>query len=203
MTHLKIVPALKMTSGIPEDSSVNTFHVDCDLGSYDPNDFVPIFKGFYDTFYGRLANTVAQNGHSLKIYDMTDPEPRAPIVDALWNLAGAPGGTPMPSEVALCLSFQAARESGLPQARRRGRVYLGPFGTAANNNGRPSTDCINDVAAAGQYLLDASLLATEWTWAVYSQVDNALVFVINGWVDNAWDTQRRRGVTPTARTTFE
>jgi hypothetical protein len=42
-----------------------------------------------------------------------------------------------------------------------------------------------------------------WTWIVVSEVAGLNdVIVTNGWVDNAFDIQRRRGVTPTSRSTF-
>jgi hypothetical protein len=51
-------------------------------------------------------------------------------------------------------------------------------------------------------LLDASQAATAWKWAVYSTVNATGVEVTNGWVENAWDTQRRRGRIATVRTVF-
>jgi len=39
-------------------------------------------------------------------------------------------------------------------------------------------------------------------WIVYSTVDQAGHEVIGGWVDNAWDIQRRRGELSTSRLTF-
>jgi hypothetical protein len=48
----------------------------------------------------------------------------------------------------------------------------------------------------------AAIASASWDWVVYSPTDDAYHEVANGWVDNAWDTQRRRGYKPTSRTTF-
>lgn len=101
----------------------------------------------------------------------------------------------------MVLSFQADKVSGLPQARRRGRVYFGPLGGAAEASGRPGTTLLSAVVAFGAALLSESNLA-DWTWVVYSTVNNGGAPVTNGWVDNSFDTQRRRGLEWTARTTF-
>jgi len=61
---------------------------------------------------------------------------------------------------------------------------------------------VDKLRGAATYLKGASDAAADWTWVVYSTVDNAMYPVDNGWVDNSWDTQRRRGVKPTARYTF-
>jgi hypothetical protein len=37
---------------------------------------------------------------------------------------------------------------------------------------------------------------------LYSRTSGSSVLIDNGWVDNAPDIQRRRGIDPSARTTF-
>lgn len=203
MTHLRIIHSLNMVSGIPEDRAVNVYHVDA-LTLPDPyEDIAAAFKGAYDGFRSQFPSTVAQDLHNLRIYNMTDPEPRAPVYEEDYSFTSAPDGVPTASELAICVSFQGARVSGTPQARRRGRVYLGPTERdSSTTSGRPNSTLINAAAAFGQYILDASESNVEWTWCVYSTVDDELVPVTNGWVDNAYDVQRRRGLAPNARTTF-
>jgi len=135
---------------------------------------------------------------------MDDDTPRAPIYDDTFDLGSNPTGDSLPPEIALCVSFQGARVSGTSQARRRGRVYLGPVREDDNSSvGVPGSSVINDATAFGNFLLGASIADADYTWSVYSTVDNALVTVTNGWVDNAWDVQRRRGLSPTTRVTFD
>lgn len=153
-----------------------------------------------DQFFSNMVRV--SNGLTLKSYDMADPEPRAPLLEDSYNLTIS-NSDPLPAEVSLVLSFQALQESGVPQARRRGRVYL-PFMQSSQNlpAGRPSTTLINGVIDAASDLVDAGKDDPYFDWAVFSTVDQDFGLVNNGWVDNEWDTQRRRGRDATFRTTF-
>ena len=161
-------------------------------------------QGVYTAMRLQMSNLTRQNGHEYKIYDTADPEPRAPILEGSWNFSAAIVNNPMPPEVAICLSFQGSKISGQPQSRRRGRVYL-PFIQLSGGgaDGRPTAGVVTAAVNAGASLLAASVAATTWSWVVassYTPADGAIVQ--NGWVDNEWDTQRRRGRVSTARTTF-
>lgn len=203
MAHYKALVRIGMDSGIPEDAVVNTFHADCLVLPNGYEDFVDALEGMYQILDSSLSSRVDPSAVTCKVYKMSDPEPRAPVYEKTFT-GLTTGTTAEIPEVALCLSFQGARESGESQARRRGRVYIGPLGQAHISSTDPGvySGLISNLASAGQFLLDASELSTEWTWCVYSVRDNALVPVTNGWVDNAWDIQRRRGTAPTSRTTF-
>ena len=50
-----------------------------------------------------------------------------------------------------------------------------------------------------QDLKDCTNAAQLGVWSV---ANNDLVLANDGWVDNSWDTQRRRGLDTTARTTW-
>jgi hypothetical protein len=101
------------------------------------------------------------------------------------------------------LSFQGTPLSGTPQSRRRGRIYFGPFRTSGlNTQGRPAAGLITSLVNAGDALLAASDAAANWQWVIWSPTTGLEVGVANGWVDDEFDTQRRRGRVPTARTTF-
>jgi len=162
------------------------------------------FKAFYDTMRTYFGDTVAQNGHEIKWYDLsfTTP-PNYPIHTSTFNLISNPGVDGMPSEVALCLSFQGEKVPGFPQRRRRGRIYFGPIVSTASAGGRPTSAIITALAGAGDALATA-LPANSMVGnlAVWSPSDAAAVVVTDGWVDNAFDTQRRRGVERTSRTTW-
>lgn len=158
---------------------------------------------FYTAIDTQMSNLVlGTNGLRMKSYDLADPEPRAPVLTAQSNLTT--GSAPMPTEVSLVMSFQAAQSSGVPQSRRRNRVYL-PFiiQSANGTDARPNVTIINTVQAAAAALLAASGPSSgDWQWVVYSPTDSAFDLVDNGWIDNEWDTQRRRGRLATSRTTF-
>lgn len=204
MAHIKVQHTLAMASGIPTDSVVNTFHFALTEVSPPYSDVADVLEACYDNFRSQFPALVAQDGHTLKFYDMSDPEPRAPVYERTYSLTSAPEGVPTAPELAICLSFQGTRLSGQPQARRRGRVYLGPTERDSSTTaGRPNSSLVNAAVAFGQYLLEASNLAgPDWTWCIYSTRNEGLVPVFSGWVDNEYDVQRRRGLQPTARTTF-
>ena len=99
-------------------------------------------------------------------------------------------------------------------SRRRGRIYLGPLAAVAadSSTGRPNTSFVTAIKnAAAAYLASVTTDGT-FTWVVHSHTTGASpgtydetgnsVTVNQGWVDNAWDTQRRRGMAPTTRSAF-
>lgn len=193
--------ALQMDSGVPEDRAVNTWWCIADdltaLGL-----FVTQLGTFYQAIDNYLSSAVNTTGHVIKSYDMADPEPRAPVL-VVTGTTLTTGTTAMPAEVATCMSFQAVQQSGQSQARRRGRVYIGPLAqNTLHSSGTPEGAWTSALVAAGQALLDASDAAATWSWAVYSRVDQTAISVSNGWVDNAFDTQRRRGPVASARAIF-
>lgn len=159
---------------------------------------------FYQAVDVRISTLAGStNALQYKHYDLADPEPRAPVLTGQASLS--PSGAPLPPEVALVMSFQAAQASGVPQSRRRNRIFLPFFNTGSNGaDGRPASAAITDVANAGAALLAASgpNAATDWVWVVYSPLTDTYEEVANGWCDNEWDTQRRRGRVRTSRTTF-
>lgn len=148
------------------------------------------------------ALVLATNGLQIKCYNMADPEPRALLFTNQYTLFPS-GGDPLPTECAICLSYSADPISGVPISRLRGRVYL-PFLMEGNNgaDGRPNSGLLNAVESFGQNFLDAGVGALTWVWVQHSVVNDNFNIVMRGFVDNEWDTQRRRGRRRTARQTF-
>jgi len=148
----------------------------------------------------RLASTA-----TVKVYDLADPTPRVPIVTIPW--AGLTwGATAFPSEVAACASYKAAPVGGVPAGRLRGRIYVGPLGRDSSVNDSTAADRLNGdfivaLNAAMLRLASASSLATG-IWVVYSPTAGTSAPVTNGYVDSAFDTQRRRGEAAIERTTW-
>lgn len=218
MTILRMQVALKHTSGLAKDIASNTLYFDVSQGTEaaDAEEIFDKLVAFYTALptggaqplYTYFSTEMAQNGHLIKAYRLSDAEPRVPIAERSFNLPAAPNGDPLPGEVALCLSFQGARISGQPQARKRGRIYVGRLDKDSSTAGRPSAPLISDLAKAGDTLLEASKASLTWRWHVYSPTQDAAGVgwvssaVVDGWVDNAFDTQRRRGLAATSRTIF-
>lgn len=183
---------IKMTSNVTADSAVNTLHF---VGSVPATDAALIeaaMFSLYDDLRGLYSSDVAQNNHVLKVYDLDDPKPRVPILESTYNFPVAPSGNPLPHQVAITMSYQADRISGTPQARRRGRIYIGPLETGmVTTGGRVLPAAILDVNNAAQALL-AFTSPSDIDWVAYSPTDGTGDLVTNGWCDNSFDIQRRR-----------
>lgn len=192
---------IPMVSQVPADAATNTWHLNgADYAAITPG--VNAIIAFYNTIVGVYPATVAQNNWRLKVYNMNDPTPRAPIVDSNFNLSSAPAGDPLPHECSIVVSWQAERQSGQSQASRRNRVYIGPLDKSlVGTDGRFTTSATDTVRDAAQTLLTASDGAAGWSWVVASS-NGGPFEIANGWVDNAVDSQRRRGVLATLRDTF-
>lgn len=206
---------IPMLTNLPEDACVNTFHFNSTGGSLE-GDLDTIEQLVQDFYFATPTGEggpiraywgaqVDEDDVRVRLFNMASPEPRAPLRDTDIGVEGAVSGTGLPDEVALCLSFQAPQVSGINQARRRGRIFFGPLGQNALSgtvpNNRPDAGFRGRLLAAGKDLMD-NAAATSAPWVVFSQTDNVGYLVDNGWVDNAFDTQRRRGVAPTQRLTF-
>lgn len=189
-------------SGLQADASTNTYSCVADDDAA-AGDFAQAVLTMHKSIVTLYPNLVRQTDHTYKLYDRSDPAPRVPVEEGTWDFTGAPTGTAIPPECALCLSFQGDPESGVSQARKRGRVFIGPLKDAGlGTDGRPASSIITTLATAGGVLLAASDADATWTWTVFSQSASDSFTVTNGWVDNEYDTQRRRGRIPTSRTTF-
>lgn len=195
----------------PEDAVTNTTHWHKTGSISDFENVRDMLVDFYSVIPTGATNRVQDffttkgltGNWQLKMYKLSDDKPRAPAYTSqgsfeLQNVAS------LPSEVALVMSFQTEPESGLPQARRRNRIYLGPFAGMANSEvGRPSNLLVETLLFAGHQMIVASDESIYWAWHVYSPTQNAHYPTISGWVDNAWDSQRRRGVDATLRGGFD
>lgn len=193
----------------PEDRMVNTFHFR-NLGPATDYDNVrDIIQNFYtadnpfnnNAIKDYFALGMLTGAFTIQCYALTDPKPRAPkYLSSGSTVIGSSSG--LPAEVALVFSFQAEAESGELQRRRRNRVYLGGFSSNVNDDGVPVGELVETMLFSGRQMLLEAQASSSWEWVVYSPTDDAIHTVSNGWVDNAWDTQRRRGKIPTARGIF-
>lgn len=133
------------------------------------------------------------------------------------------GSVDLPNEVALCLSFRGAITSGVNRKRNRGRIYFGPLtgGNVTGGVGDvySTSTLARAIANAASTHLDPipmSLSGGSAVWSVFSR-SNALGLAVGApqpaqeptytaaqlaagftpvasfYVDDAWDTQRRRG----------
>lgn len=198
-------------TGLPRDVITNTLYFETATPAglvAGADELAPMLTAFYETIYdvsNRAASHIAWAGAYVNFYDMADPEPRPPYTVSM-PITAQTGTSALPAECALVLSFNGGDPAGVPRARQRGRIYLGGWGALANtaSPGRPSSGVITDViSAATQLLADVSGGTDTIAWCVYSATAGNVYYpIVGGWVDDAWDTQRRRGVSATSRTTW-
>lgn len=202
MPYYQLQIVMYPTSNLAEDAITNSWS--CEAANTAgallfANEVVAKYVQYVNTF----PNTVRQTNHVYKVFNRADVEPRVPVIQGLWNFTDPPTGDPLPPEVAHCLSFQGDATSGVQQARRRGRVYIGPIDLGrVGTDGRPNATQMATLLQWGDTLLAASDAASQWLWTVHSAVNGTDVPVTNGWVDDEFDTQRRRGRRATFRQLF-
>nr|CRY96767.1 hypothetical protein [uncultured prokaryote] len=195
-------------NGLPEDRYVNGWHFS-GAGPFSPTDYDNVRDMLADFYTDAGTHTNALSLYFtdeisspavVKAYDLSDTPPRAPVYESTFTFS-PPSNSPLPFECAIVASFEAEKVSGLPQSRRRNRVYLGPL----SDNTVATTGLINGgtttaIVGALQDLWDAADTSVSWDWVVYSPTLDSSYPVHNGWCDNAFDTQRRRGIGATSRT---
>lgn len=203
-------------TNIPEDVVTNTFHFS-HSGTVGPSDFTALkntVANFYETVWPsgsagcQAAAWLNPSQTRIKIYNLDDPIPRVPVLDAITpiSIRQETSGTAAP-EVALCLSLKADPISGINPRNQRGRLFLGGIGSSSITNGTASSFPKPDGVLIGNLILAAqgiitNQVTTGWSWNIYSPTVGLAFPVTGGFVDNAFDTQRRRGNKATGRTVW-
>lgn len=204
-------------SGIPEDRFVNTFHFTTTavgiidviagdaMGPYAANIGERLREFYIEPVSGggsvfHYLSGLIERRFEIRCYDLGQPSP--PAREAWTNVYELPpaiDSPPLPSEVAVCASYYADRN--IP--RRRGRFYLGPLSTqamtTANNTSVVNEGCRSTIAQACERL-SAEGVGDQTNWVLHSPTDNESHEVNGGWVDDAFDTMRKRGIAPLVRT---
>lgn len=200
---------LHYSTGLPEDVAVNNLYFHDPSGTLTDEEVAEDIQFTLDNFFGVLptggnfpvknyiGNTV--NTATYKVYDLGQAAPRFPIVpeiDANWF---PPANNRLPLEVACCLSFKSGN-----LARDKGRIYIGPLSDQANDAGgipKPAAGFMDDLArAASEHLMNTP---HPIVWVQVSPTYAEWNPVLEGWVDNAYDTQRSRGQAATSRQRYD
>ena len=136
---------------------------------------------------------------TVTVYDAFGTKPNPPLATYIKNSAGGFINANAPQEIALCLSYY----SGFNRPRLRGRLYL-PYAWIFQSSGtgtasvRPtSTQQLAVRAFADTVLKSGISIGCDWTVCSKAAAQN--IAVTNYYVDDEWDTQRRRGGKPTGR----
>lgn len=170
----------------------------------------------------------AASAHTISVYDLTghmDGSPHgSPIaVDATTLLPAAPAAE-LPREVAVVLTVRGVDWEEQPierpdgpdsgtapdrmRARHTGRIYVGPLssdaGVVAQSLGqaRVTAQLQTTLRLAAEKMRDQLVAAGFLGWCVWSRKNSAFYEVTHVETDDAFDTQRRRGAQPTARTSL-
>lgn len=161
---------------------------------------------------------------TLKAYDITgfeDGTPHgSPFASATFTMTDAGDSNQLPHEVAFVATLEAlGRDSSpvtapdgadpdalidRPKQRHTGRIYLGPVCQFAVDSlgaqARPKAQFMTDVRLAVDKIDSDLFAAGAFGLGVWSRKDAIVRQVVAVSTDDAWDTQRRRGVAATART---
>lgn len=141
----------------------------------------------------------------ITVYGAPEPPLGTPLLTLNFTLDPTTGD-PMPSEVSLVTSYHGNLQGDASDRRRRGRMFIGPLNTNtaiadANQFLRPTAVFMSDLERStrelGDELLNNGVVALSHV--VYSPTYNTQSAVTGGWIDDAFDTQRRRGPDPTVR----
>lgn len=212
------------TTGLPEDVYVNDFVWET-AGAIDQAEADDITDILDASFYNnntpaaeQISDYMSPNisraagGVKVDFYDITadlaGTPHGSPVVRSTFTL-GASTGDAIPEEVSAVVSYHSDLTGVLerdgatrPAARRRGRLYIGPLAHNAYDSigGKVLLSLVFQSAlidGATRLLADAGGLWMQW-----SRADAFVRPVEGGFIDNAFDTQRRRGAAPNGRTTF-
>lgn len=185
----------------------NVFHVSA-IGDINDN---ALFKPFED-FYGHASTGIlflctgatggSTNGvvmNQLSWQAVSNPAPPVTKVENYIGLQNTAGGLPV--DVSLVISWRTTRAG----RSYRGRTYLPPMHSnrSSDTGGvmpAPTAATMTFVKVAAAKLINDLVLAS-YPLYVYSRKLHDGTAVTNGYIDNAWDTQRRRSKSqPTTRT---
>lgn len=198
-------------TNLPADVVVNTLHWTTPY----PIDNIPARDAILvaiNNAYGnietyRSAYLKDTAGLTVKMYDVTAPPGTSPFyIGGPYNMSSPASATNLPLECAAVVSFRRQSTGGDIPARMRGRAYLGPFNVTALDDGDATTPpklASGLITGLVNWATDLYAVGEGVQWAVYSRTDDAMYDVNDGWVDETWDTQRRRGNEPGARTPIE
>ena len=211
--YLRTIATMQRDTGLPEDKVNNVFHArstNVVSAVSQAAEWHARLHTLYQVLDASLGSVLTTD-LKLSSYDMTEVEPRVPILESVYTDL-APGATSLPEEVAYCLSMEGFPVSGADQAHRRGRIYMGPLISTVTTiaSGRVRVQAASAlvwITAMADAVFGAA--AENYRMSVYSPTVFAATGELNAsftdvykiWGDDAFDTQRRRGPAPTARQT--
>lgn len=145
--------------------------------------------GLFKQYAGRIVTA--------KVYDFADPVPRPEKAVSIINPAAPIHENDLgPRQVALVLAFYGQRNL----KSQRGHIYIGPLLSTWTSEVMPETGFMQQLIDLGHGLFDIG--GEDVAHVIHSRVHNSNVVVANYWVDNRWDTVRKRLPKATNRLTL-
>ena len=218
MALYQVQVSIPYYTGIPEDVVTNVLHFEFgDIVAPTGTDFTNLalsLATFYNGCYGAISPNLATMAKymrpanaRMKMYALADVKPRVPVFDEetpLTALNQDSTSSKLPNEVSSVQSFHGAYVGGISKASQRGRIYLGGLGDGwlddgdANSFPKPASGALQEATQSAENML-GNTADDGWVWVVRSPTLNQTFDVVGGWMDNAFDTQRRRGQAATTR----
>jgi hypothetical protein len=211
MAILRTQAVFPYFTGIPRDVWTNTMHWQWDeVGTLEAagDELVVRIEAFYNGVFNDLsvkANYTTWTQAYLEIINLEDPSPRVPLrVD--MPMESTSSASDIPTECSVVMTYASEDSGGIVRQRLYNRIYIGCLGNGCIDPSTASTfpqistlfrSLIGNAANALLAENDAAL-----SWIQYSPTSSTARPITRGWVDNSPDTQRRRSVDPTARTTW-
>ena len=204
---------------MPEDDYVNTWHF---AGAANPvaaeqafvalNTFYTVGVGTGLAVAKRLSPTIEDSKPvELRAYDTSGGPSGPPFASSFFILPDLDAGQfPLPEEVAIVLSGHTTALSNQAGVKRS-RVFIGPLNTSVvdsrtDGHTKIDTATLDIIAnAAARLRSDSVLAAGNNRWSARSAPPLGPVTftpILAGFVNNAFDTQRRRGVKANDRRLF-
>lgn len=210
-------------SGIERDDVVNTFHYLGPSGAPTSPQFgawANHWKGFMDLFspaYGSPCMGLGPEDVNITAWHLpVNQGPLgAPVAILNTQVSNNSSSPPLPSEVAMCITLESDTagqpEHGpggtRPASRRRNRKYLGPLATNIVAQDLGTKEAIIGATVgpqvAGWYIthMIENMVTDGWVAVTHSKVAWDAQPVLRVKIDDAFDTQRRRGNDPLLKTT--
>lgn len=218
MTIYKVIHTMQPVSAVSADISENTLYFERD-GSAAFSALASQVAAFYNNvpsgsaarIWDYIARYMDRNLVTVSIYELpaTSGPTGSPVYSGTYTGDATDAGSfNLPAECAAVLSYNADLSGSLeevgdtrPKARRRGRLYLGPLNgntlaevaSGDTDPQRMNTTFLTVCVDAADQFLGSGAVAVGWTWQVFSQTDWLGRNVVAARMDNAYDSQRRRG----------
>lgn len=205
MTKLyKVTVELESATGLPRDAQQNTWWFDGPDSPSVPQweQFRSRLVSFYNSWGTSRSQLALSGAGRLLARDTELPAPAEPVYESPITVTKQ-NLPPLPFDCAAVVTFAAQPVSGIRVQSLRNRIYLGGLTTGPNDpTGRISSSFRTTVATGYNALVSALEADGEFEHVVYSTKRDEVFTVWNAWMDNQWDTQRRRDQKATARSMF-